>query len=452
MRLDLPYLAGGVLLGGLLLANAALAPDAAPTGAPGVLLIVVMAAAVAVSRRFPVVALAVVTVSMLALHLRVHAGVAAAFPVLGLVYLTAWRGRRLPAALASLLFLGGFLARDISAAPEGEAAQQLVERTSLLLGWFVAANVAGVIGRQRRAYLEQVEQRAAEAERTREEMALRRAGEERLRIARDLHDSLTHSISVIKVQAGIAVHLARKRGEEPPAALLAIQEAGGAAMRELRETLEVLRTPSDVEGVGLALVGELAERTRASGFPVRVDVSGDPAELPSEVDQAGYRVVQEALTNIARHAGPAAADVHIAYGLGSLTISVTDDGLASPDCPVTPGVGLRGMRERVTGLGGTLQAAPREAGGFAVVATFPLDGAARSGAADGDRATRGRVATGGGPGDGAVRGGIARAGVSVRAHSENGGGTGESVVRGGTGDGAVRGTAGRTGAAGDAAG
>ncbi|MBL7259626.1 histidine kinase [Paractinoplanes lichenicola] len=380
MRLDLPYLAGGLLLGGLLLANAALAPDSGPVGAVGVLLIVVMAAGVAVGRRYPVPALLVVTASMLALHLRVHAGVAAAFPVLGLVYLTAWRGHRLPAALTSLVFLGGFLARDISAAPAGEAAQQLVERTSLLLGWFVAANVAGVVGRQRRAYLEQVEQRAAEAERTREEVALRRAGEERLRIARDLHDSLTHSISVIKVQAGIAVHLARKRGEEPPAALLAIQEAGGAAMRELRETLEVLRTPSDVEGIGLALVEELAERTRAAGFPVSVVVDGDPVELPAEVDQAGYRVVQEALTNVARHAGRAAAEVHIAYSSESLAVAVTDDGLASPDCPVAPGVGLRGMRERVTGLGGALQATPRDGGGFAVRATFPIAGATLDGA------------------------------------------------------------------------
>ena len=180
---------------------------------------------------------------MLAFHIRVHAGVSAAFPVLGTVYVAAWRGHRLAAALASLVFLGGFLARDVSVAPAGRPGQLIIERTSLLLGWFVAANVAGLVARQRRAYLEQVEQRAVEAERTREEMALRRAGEERLRIARDLHDSLTHSISVIKVQAGIAVHLARKHGEEPSAALLAIQEASGAAMRELRATLDVLRAP-----------------------------------------------------------------------------------------------------------------------------------------------------------------------------------------------------------------
>ncbi|TDC32420.1 ATP-binding protein, partial [Micromonospora sp. KC213] len=116
----------------------------------------------------------------------------------------------------------------------------------------------------------------------------------------------------------------------------------------------------------------LAERTRAAGVPVHVTVTGQPRELPAEVDQAGYRVVQEALTNVARHAGPATAQVHVEYAPAQLTVCVTDDGQASPIGPVTPGVGLRGMRERVTGLGGTLQAASRDSGGFGVRATFPL--------------------------------------------------------------------------------
>ncbi|GGO20530.1 sensor histidine kinase [Micromonospora parathelypteridis] len=373
MRRDLPYALSGPALGALLLGNAALAPDAAQVGAIDVVLVLAMAVAVAVCRRYPVVALSVVTVAMLALHVRVHPGVSAAFPVLGVVYVAAWRGHRSAAAVASLAFLGGFLARDISVAPAGQAGQLIVERTALLLGWFVAANVAGLVARQRRAYLEQVEQRAIEAERTREEMALRRAGEERLRIARDLHDSLTHSISVIKVQAGIAVHLARKHGEEPSATLLAIQEASGAAMRELRTTLDVLRSPADEDRVGLARVDELAERTRAAGVPVHVTVSGPPRDLRAEVDEAGYRVVQEALTNVARHAGLATAHIHVEYTPEQLTVSVTDDGQASPAGLMTPGVGLRGMRERVTGVGGTLRAAARDDHGFAVRATFPLD-------------------------------------------------------------------------------
>ncbi|MFD0522860.1 sensor histidine kinase [Paractinoplanes durhamensis] len=375
MRPDLPYALAGVTLGALLLGNAAVAPDAAPVHPADVLLVLLMAAAVALARRFPIPALAVATAAMLAAHVRVHAGVAAAFPVLGLVCLAAWRGYRLPARLASVVFLAGFLARDIAAAPPGRPGQVLVERTSLLLGWFVAVNVAGLVARQHRALIGQAEERAAEAERTREEAALRRAGEERLRIARDLHDSLTHSISIVKVQAGIAVHLARKAGDEPAPALLAIQEASSAAMRELRATLDVLREP-DAERLGLALVGELAERTRAAGVPVRVSVAGEPPGLPEEVDQAGYRVIQEALTNIARHAGPATAEVRVEYAPTRLTVSVLDDGQKPAAEPLTPGVGLRGMRERVTGLGGTLIAAHRDEGGFAVRATFPLPGSA----------------------------------------------------------------------------
>ncbi|MEU8210871.1 sensor histidine kinase [Micromonospora sp. NPDC049044] len=371
MRRDLPYALSGLALGGLLLANAALAPDAAAIGALDVALVLAMAVALAVCRRYPAVALGVVTVAMLALHVRVHPGVSAAFPALAAVYVAAWRGQRAAAVVASLVFLGGFLARDVAVTPTGRPGQLIVERTALLLGWFVAANVAGLVARQRRAYLEQVEQRAIEAERTREEVALRRAGEERLRIARDLHDSLTHSISVIKVQAGIAVHLARKRGEEPSATLLAIQEASSAAMRELRVTLDVLRSPADEDRLGLARVDELAARTRAVGVPVQVTVTGAVGDLPAEVDQAGYRVVQEALTNVARHAGPATAHVHVEYAPAQLAVSVTDDGRGSPAQPMTPGVGLRGMRERVTGLGGTLHAAADD-NGFTVRATFPL--------------------------------------------------------------------------------
>ncbi|WP_244236554.1 sensor histidine kinase [Micromonospora violae] len=372
MRRDLPYALGGLALGVLLLGNAVLTPDAATVEVLDVALVLAMVVALAACQRYPVVALGVVTVAMLAVHLRVHPGASAAFPVLGAVYLAAWRGHRSAAAVASLAFLGGFLAHDISIAPAGRPGQVVAERTALLLGWFVAANVAGLVARQRRAYLEQVEQRAIEAERTREEMALRRAGEERLRIARDLHDSLTHSISVIKVQAGIAVHLARKHGEEPSATLLAIQEASGAAMRELRTTLDVLRAPTDGDRVGLARVDELVQRTRAVGVPVQVTVTGQRGDLPEEVDQAGYRVIQEALTNVARHAGPATAHVQVAYAPTELTVAVTDDGQASPTEPLTPGVGLRGMRERVSALGGTLRTAAQDDHGFTVRATFPL--------------------------------------------------------------------------------
>ena len=157
--------------------------------------------------------------------------------------------------------------------------------------------------------------------------------EERLRIARELHDSLTHSISVIKVQSGVAVHLARKRGEEVPAALLAIEEASADAARELRSTLGVLRAGDDYDGSGLGQLDRLVARTRTAGLPVTVTVTGVRLTLPSDVDQAAYRIVQEALTNVGRHAGEASARVHLGYSATSLIVQVEDDGVAGAGQP-----------------------------------------------------------------------------------------------------------------------
>jgi signal transduction histidine kinase len=228
-------------------------------------------------------------------------------------------------------------------------------------------------------HLREVEQRAEEAERTRDEAARRRAMEERLRIARELHDSLTHSISVIQVQAGVAVHLARKRGEDVPPALLAIQEAGADAGRELRETLGVLRSEEDGDGSGLSQLDSLVARARAAGLPVTMTVTGAQRPLPPEADQAAYRIVQEALTNVSRHAGAASASVHLHYTPDTLSIRVDDDGKGQVTSTGTgngtrasgPGLGLVGMRERVSALGGQLQAGPRDSGGFRVRAELP---------------------------------------------------------------------------------
>src|SRR5581483_9756746 len=192
--------------------------------------------------------------------------------------------------------------------------------------WLLSATVGVVAAVQWQARLREAQRRAEEAERTRDEMAKRHAVEERLRIARELHDSLTHSISVIKVQAGVAAHLARKKGEEPSEALLAIQEASSDAVRELRSTLDVLRREDDANGSGLDLLPALVERARSSGLPTDCTVHGEPRPLPPEVDQAAYRVVQEALTKATRHACPATASVHITYGPCTLTVRVEDDG------------------------------------------------------------------------------------------------------------------------------
>src|ERR1700761_8414062 len=166
------------------------------------------------------------------------------------------------------------------------------------VGWVISVGGMAVALGMWRLHLREVEQRAEEAERTRDEVARRRAVEERLRIARELHDSLTHSISVIQVQAGVAVHLARKRGEDVPPALLAIQEAGADAARELRTTLSVLRSAADGDGSGLGQRHSRMERPRAAGLPVTVTVAGAERGLPPDVDRAAYRIVQEALANV----------------------------------------------------------------------------------------------------------------------------------------------------------
>ncbi|MFP3992712.1 sensor histidine kinase [Streptomyces sp. E11-3] len=315
--------------------------------------------ALAGHRTAPRGVLAVTTLCLSGYVLHAHPAAVAAIPVAGAVHTAARAGHRALGAGAAVLFLAVYLAAGPVSAAHGN-------RTLLLAGWFLCSVVTGLADKNWQAYLRQTEQRALEAERTREEAALRRAGEERLRIARELHDSLTHSISIVKLQAGVAVHLARKRGDEVPPALLAIQEASGEAMRELRATLEVLRDEPP------GRIDELVARARSAGLAVDLTVTGEGGELPPEVDRAAYRIVQEALTNAARHAGPAKVAVRIACGDGALTVQVRDDGRASPDQPFAPGTGLTGMRERVTALGGTLDAAPRADGGFAVHARLPL--------------------------------------------------------------------------------
>ncbi|MFD3514983.1 sensor histidine kinase [Streptomyces sp. NPDC058657] len=349
-----------VICGAVLLASLT-GPGLDPLGG---LLVVCGSLVLAVHRWAPLPVLAVSAVCMLGYVVHAQPGTSAAFPVVAGVHAVTRQGHRAGAVVVGVLFLVGFFLAE----PSGGG----LERTLLLHGWFICAGITGLVEKNWQAYLRQTEQRAAEAERTREEAALRRAGEERLRIARELHDSLTHSISIVKLQAGVAVHLARKRGEDVPAALIAIQEASGEAMRELRATLEVLRTDVVPPGTGLDRLPELIERARAAGLAVTVTRTGEEQELPGAVDRAAYRIVQEALTNVARHAGRAKADVQFNCAADVLTVRVENDGDERAAAPPPPGTGLTGMRERVAALGGELDAGPREGGGFVVQAQLPL--------------------------------------------------------------------------------
>jgi signal transduction histidine kinase len=282
------------------------------------------------------------------------------------VYAAVRAGHRTITVAASVLMLAALPLAAMASGLHDTSEAFTQARGALELAWLIAAGAAGEA-------LRQAERRADEAERTREETARRRADEERLHIARELHDSLTHQISIIKVQADVAVHVARKRGEPVPEALLAIQEAGREAARELRATLEALRDDDTTPPRGLDHVPELIERVRAVGLDATLTIEGQRHDVPAAVDRTVYRIVQESLTNIARHAAAATASVRIDYRPEVLVIRVDDDGNAAPATAPTLGVGLLGMRERVTALGGRLHAGPRGEGGFTVQAELPVD-------------------------------------------------------------------------------
>ncbi|MFE3299391.1 sensor histidine kinase [Streptomyces sp. NPDC059202] len=338
-----------------------------PGTGPGMLGYALLAAgglALAVRRRAPLTVLAVTGLCAVGYQ-------AAGFDVLAVSYLVAVYGavraghRAVTVAVSVtmlvVLLLTALVFHD---GPTGEALAQA--RHVLEIAWLIAAFAAGEA-------LRQAEQRADEAERTREETARRRADEERLHIARELHDALTHQISIIKVQSEVAVHVARRRGEHVPEAVLAIQEAGREATRELRATLEALRDDDTTPPRGLDHIPELVEQTSRAGLEATLTIEGQRSDVPAAVDRTAYRIVQESLTNVARHAGAATASVHIVYRADSLAIQVDDDGKATPATVPTPGLGLLGMRERVTALGGRLRAQPATEGGFTVQAELPVE-------------------------------------------------------------------------------
>ncbi|MCP9953273.1 sensor histidine kinase [Actinomadura madurae] len=330
----------------------------------GYALVVASGLALAAGRRAPVPVLVVTALCSVGYQ-------AAGFDVPAVAYLfavyAAVRSGHRVVTLAVSVALLTVLPVAVLLSPDGGSWRDafMEARGVLELAWLIAAAAAGEA-------LRQAERRADEAERTREEAARLRASEERLHIARELHDSLTHQISIIKVQSGVAVHLARKRGEEVPEALLAIQEAGREANRELRATLDTLRNDARTPSHGLDHVPHLVERARGTGLETTLTVEGRRPTVPVEVDRTAYRIVQEALTNTARHAAATTASIRIHYRPDALAIRVDDDGKAEPGTATVPGAGLLGMRERVTALGGRLRAEPRSEGGFSVQAELPV--------------------------------------------------------------------------------
>ncbi|WWQ64183.1 histidine kinase [Streptomyces sp. Q6] len=315
-------------------------------------------------RRSPGLALLGVAACVGPYHAMNFNHTAPALVSLAALFTVALTGRPLRSVLVGAGVIGLMLSVKFS---QGMAEGVQALRVS---GWIVAVILLGVYARVHVQYVESVIERAERAERTREEEARRRVAEERLRVARDLHDLLAHSITLVGVQTSVAAHVLNADPGRLDRAAVAkalddIADTCRSARGELRATLEVLRSsPDESRGPlpGVEGIPELAEAARTSGATVFCDL--DAAELPPAVGAAAYRIVQEALTNAVRHAGPGLT-VRVALRVrpGAVEVSVRDDGSGPPAPPsAAPGFGLVGMRERARSVGGVLDAGPGRPG------------------------------------------------------------------------------------------
>jgi signal transduction histidine kinase len=242
--------------------------------------------------------------------------------------------------------------------------------------FFAAAWSVGFSLRPRTQQTAELRRRAEAAERAPAEEARRAVAEERARIARELHDVVAHSVSVMVVQVAGVRRLLPPEQERERQALETAEKTGRQALAELRRLLGVLRTEAGRPDLrpqpGLATIEQLMEQVRGAGLPVELAVEGEPVELPPGIDLAAFRIVQEALANALEHAGPAHAWVRVRYAAGELELTVSNDGRTAA---AGAGYGLVGMKERVNLYGGRLEAGPRDGGGFSVSASLPLEAA-----------------------------------------------------------------------------
>jgi signal transduction histidine kinase len=329
----------------------------------------------AARRRFPGAVLALGVASGLAVAALGLSPIVLGLAILVAVYSVAAYGNR-------WVSLAGLAAAEVGSVAvqltPGRFQAPTVVSNALVIG---AAWLLGHFVGVRRAYTARLEERTAELEQAREELARRAVTKERLRLARELHDVVAHAMSVIAVQSGVGAHVASAQPEEAAKALAAIEATSRAALEELRRLLGVLRQDSEPQGdltpvPGLADLDSLLAEVSKAGLGVRLRVEGTPSPLPAGVDLSAYRIVQEALTNVVKHAGPARAQVTVGYRDRAVTVEVTDDGrgvrASAGDGRAGVGHGLIGMRERVAAFNGDLEAGPLPDGGFRVAARLPL--------------------------------------------------------------------------------
>lgn len=332
-------------------------------------LLAVAGISMGVCRRWPRATTAAVTLALCGFIARDYPNSPIWVTGWSMLVVLAWRTDRRTAIVGAT---GMMAALSVTAA--AFAGGGLLE-SALYIGWGGAAIFLGDAVRSRGCYLAEQRERAAAIERSREEEFARRIAEDRLRIARDLHDGVAHAMTTINVQAGAAAHVVARRPEVAAEALAVIQRATGEVLDELTVMLTVLRDEDQradrVPTPGLWDVARLVDGTAASGLAVTLSVDAPPQQLAPSISTATYRVVQESLTNVLRHSIARRAEVRISAQPGSaIEVHVVDAGPARLDRTNGSGVGIRGMRERVTSTGGRFIAGPTEPGGFAVHASW----------------------------------------------------------------------------------
>lgn len=343
-------------------------PGRHPLDAVAVLLLLVAPVAIAVLRRFPVPAVAATALAAAAYLAR---GYAYGPVFLGLaitLFVTVVRGHRVAAWLGAAAVLAG----DALGRLVFDAVPWSWPATGGLVAWTLVVLAVAEVGRSWR-------ERAATYRQAARETRLRQVGEERLRIAQELHDVVAHHMSLINVQAGVALHLADRRPEQVEPALVAIRDASKEALTELRSLIDVLRldgAPAPRSPVAtLAGLDDIVERSGHAGLQVTKTVTGEPRTLPAAVELAAYRIVQEAITNIVRHAHATRAAVTLDYGDELLSLAIEDDGDGAATLPnLVQGNGISGMQERARALGGELRLGPASTGGLRVEAALPTGG------------------------------------------------------------------------------
>ncbi|WP_309138665.1 sensor histidine kinase [Nocardia cyriacigeorgica] len=356
-----------------------LAPVSAPVSAFGYALLIVSGVVIVARRRRPVLVFTITAVT-------------------SLIYF----GLDFPDRLS---YLGLFVALyTLTAYGDGRRSLMIVGAgtTVLGIGWLIAAAdieprvaigwvffriggsvISAALGesvRSRRVIAADAQERAELAERSRDEEARARVDAERLRIAREVHDTVAHAIAIINVQSGVTAHVLDKRPEQAREALHTIEQTSARALREMRAILGVLRDGDErAPHPGLEQIRDLTDKARDAGLDIDIEQMSPVPSLPSVVGSAAYRIVQESITNVIRHVGPTRVAVAIHSGLDDLQIWVTDEGrrdttalLAGAGSPATTGRGIVGMRERCQLLGGDLDAKSRPGGGFEVIARLPL--------------------------------------------------------------------------------